>query len=536
MKIQNKLFTFSAFIIISSFAVIAVIMSLNINFSVYRERKVLLRHLIDNAVSSVSYYYQQYQSGKLTEEKAKKQAIEHIRFIRYNGNNYFWINGTSKKMVMHPLFPELEGKDASQLRDPNGKIVMTVNGMTIVNEAVKICLIQKQGYISYPWPRANNLELYLPKLSYVKLFSKWNWIIGTGVYIDDIKNIVSNYILKLSLIFSIIIIIALSFSYLLSRHFSRPIMAIIQEAVEIANQKFDNTLPEIRRKDEIGLLHSTILKMRQNIIQMINDLSEINQSLNTTNEKMQEAQEELHQKNESLEKTVILAEKANLEKSRIVAIVSHELRTPLTGISGFSEMLLLDETLSEKQIAYVKRIKSSAEKLVIILNDLLELSVIESGKISINNSSFNIVNTVQEIYENAKNQFDEKQLYFQFHPDNIVNVYSDPIRIHQIITNLIGNALKYTSIGGITLSIEKKENMLFFSVADTGMGIEDKDKEEVFEMFRQAKQLSNNQKGSGLGLAICKKILDIMGGEIQIKDNPGGGSIFTFTIPVINAI
>ena len=92
-------------------------------------------------------------------------------------------------------------------------------------------------------------------------------------------------------------------------------------------------------------------------------------------------------------------------------------------------MLLLDETLSEKQIAYVKRIKSSAEKLVIILNDLLELSVIESGKISINNSSFNIVNTVQEIYENAKNQFDEKQLYFQFHPDNIVNVYSDPIRI-----------------------------------------------------------------------------------------------------------
>ena len=225
------------------------------------------------------------------------------------------------------------------------------------------------------------------------------------------------------------------------------------------------------------------------------------------------------------------------EKSSFLAFVGHEIRTPLTGILGVAD--LLQDSLSggdNKRLA--RTISESGHHLDRLLNDLLDLSRLEAGKLSVSSTPFDL-NEARDLWQSriAGKRLD---LRIRVDGDAVARIESDAMRIRQILFNLMSNALKFTERGyiGVELStLEAAGNLkLRMTVEDTGCGISDSDKARLFESFEQAKaSTANTHGGSGLGLSIAKGLAGRLGGEIILADNPEGGSIFTVTIPVTRA-
>ena len=212
----------------------------------------------------------------------------------------------------------------------------------------------------------------------------------------------------------------------------------------------------------------------------------------------------------------------------------HELRTPIQTIIGTLE-LLEDTSLNPEQTEHVRQVKFSADILLALVNDLLDFSKIQSGQFKLERIPVNprtiLEETVDLISIEAHNR--GLELVTDFTEDVPLAVFSDPTRIQQILLNLVKNAVKFTSSGYIKVSLSNKENNLYFVVIDSGIGVPDEKKQLIFKEFCQA-DASTTRKfgGTGLGLSICKNLASLLKGDIGIKDNPEGGSIFWFSIPI----
>ncbi len=240
---------------------------------------------------------------------------------------------------------------------------------------------------------------------------------------------------------------------------------------------------------------------------------------------------------EELQKAKIAAEEANQSKSRFLANISHEIRTPMNEIIGMADLLQATE-LSPIQEEYVEIIKSSSDYLLSLVNDILDISKIEAGKLKLDKVSFNLKNVIVNIIKVYKIKAKEKgiKLIYNIHPDVPVYVKGDPYRLRQILINLIGNAIKFTKKGIIKVSVVKIEEIpsevkLRFSVRDTGIGINPAKTDLLFEVFSQIdNSTTKKHNGSGLGLAICKQLVEMMGGMIWVESKSGEGSEFLFTL------
>ncbi|MCF7804949.1 MAG: cell wall metabolism sensor histidine kinase WalK [Candidatus Marinimicrobia bacterium] len=223
-------------------------------------------------------------------------------------------------------------------------------------------------------------------------------------------------------------------------------------------------------------------------------------------------------------------------KSEFVMAASHELRTPLTSI-GMSIAILrehLDETLSEKDADMLETAHTEIRRLKSLVNDLLELSKIETGRIQMTFERTPASLITERIRSVFANQFDEKSIRFTEEiPDDLPEVKADSNKITWVITNLISNAIRYVKSGGqITLSAQHTHEHVYISVADDGAGIPEEYQSKIFDRFVQVQE-DNHGGGSGLGLAICKEIVRAHGGTIWVESDPGEGSTFTFTLPVV---
>ena len=234
------------------------------------------------------------------------------------------------------------------------------------------------------------------------------------------------------------------------------------------------------------------------------------------------------------------ADQANKAKSMFLANMSHEIRTPMNAIIGFSD-LLYSSIKDERQRSQIEAIRSSGKNLLIIINDILDLSKIEAGKLVIQNEPINIHNIIKEIETIFAHITNEKGIQFVIDkvdeiPDSLL---LDETRIRQILFNLIGNAVKFTDSGEVTLSVMKKikddyKIDLIISVKDTGIGIPADQHDRIFEAFNQQEgQRTVKYGGTGLGLTITRRLVEMMGGEIELLSEPGKGSIFTITLPDI---
>lgn len=239
-----------------------------------------------------------------------------------------------------------------------------------------------------------------------------------------------------------------------------------------------------------------------------------------------------------------IAESANRAKSTFLANMSHELRTPLNAILGFAQISGRDKTLSEKHLKNLEIINRSGVYLLSMINQVLDLAKVEAGKIELVEEPMDLLWLIEEINSLFRVKVEEKGLRFELHKADGLPRYiiTDGIKLRQVLINLLGNAIKFSERGKISLSVtferlldsnKKNQFQLQFKIEDTGIGMKSEEVKVIFEAFVQAGRGQISKEGTGLGLAISQKFVTLMNGEIKVKSKPGVGSTFYFDIPVI---
>ncbi|MDO8445052.1 MAG: ATP-binding protein [Deltaproteobacteria bacterium] len=332
-------------------------------------------------------------------------------------------------------------------------------------------------------------------------------------------------------------------SLYLSRYLTRPILTLHRGARAIEEGDLSYRI-SVKTGDEIEALAEGFNRMAASVEEATEELmaskEELQESLHQVtalNDELEAGKEELGRKNEDLTNANLRLKEIDHLKSVFLANMSHELRTPLTAIIGFSE-LLIDKVmgeLSHEQVDAMENILTSAQHLLDLINNILDLSKIEAGKMDLQPETFQPEAVMYLVRKTVSPLAERKKLTLNIETaEGIPEIFADPRKIKQILLNLVGNAIKFTPEGGtITIGAEFKDNCLVLSVTDTGIGIKPEDREKIFLEFQQLDDTaSRGAGGTGLGLTLTKRLTELHGGRIELESEAGKGSKFTVYIPL----
>jgi signal transduction histidine kinase len=322
-------------------------------------------------------------------------------------------------------------------------------------------------------------------------------------------------------------IMAMIASYVIVRYvIVKPVKHLRDVSDAIAAGKL-NIRSQIQTGDEFEELSHAFNRMLHNLVAMQQELRDVNVDLDRKVDELAQANMALFEMNRL--------------KSDFLATMSHELRTPLNSIIGFSEVLAGTEQLNERQRRYASNIQSSGKMLLGMINDILDLAKIESGKMEVRTEDFSIRDVCEALTSLARPIAERKNIDLELRLDEAIPLLrQDPGKLRQILYNLLSNAIKFTPEGGrVSLRVRTEGRFVVIDVADTGIGIAEEDREKIFEKFRQAGGpgqedgvLTREHQGTGLGLSIVRELTKLLGGDVHLESHPGQGSTFTIRLPM----
>lgn len=461
-----------------------------------------------SALAIIQDLHKESQEGVLTEAQAKEIAIRSLRNVRYGENDYLFIYDVHGNNIMHGARQEREGKNFIDATDKDG--ILWIRMMRDV-------AARGGGTYQYSFPKADETEPGL-KTSYTLPFTPWGWLIGTGVYTDNVEKQYRQTLFKFSAIILLIVAALSALIIRISRSISAPLSDLSLITERIAKRDFNVTIPAMKRADEVGMLARSMGFLLQEA-----------ESAERLRVEMVKAKE--------------LAEAANTAKNCFLANVSHEIRTPLTSIIGGLGVVLESkkETLSAQTLKLLKIASQNADRLLSLVNGLLDLTKIDAGCMILEAIPFSVRASLQRVIDAMQIKCAPKGLQLSIAVDESIPAQSigDPLRFEQVLMNIVGNAVKFTDHGGVSVSARmyKAENggeVFECAIADTGIGIPQDKLNYIFERFSQCDETTARRfGGSGLGLAIVRDLLRIMGGKIGVQSKEGVGSTFTIQIPFI---
>jgi signal transduction histidine kinase len=329
------------------------------------------------------------------------------------------------------------------------------------------------------------------------------------------------------------VLLAVLAGWLMSRQIEKPIRQLAGASEKVAQGDLSLSV-DVKSSDEIGILAHSFNQM---VLSLRKSRDELQQWGKKLERRVKQRTADLEQKSRELSKANVRLEELSQLKSHFLANMSHELRTPLNSILGFSEVLQdkMFGALNEKQEQYVNYIMESGQHLLSLINNILDLSKIEAGKMEIEVAKIRIGDLLKDsltmVKEMALKQSVELGLKLE---DDIPEIYADERKVKQIAFNLLSNAVKFTPDGGrVGIQAVKEQEDIRVTVWDTGIGIKEEDKGKLFKEFQQLDSGANKRyQGTGLGLALSKRLVEMHGGRIWVESEPGKGSRFSFTLPI----
>jgi two-component system sensor histidine kinase/response regulator len=483
------------------------------------ERKAELRSVIEAASSVVDQFHAEAASGHLSETEAKTLALNAIRHLRYENDGYAAAVSYDGVMLAHGAHPEWEGGDQAYR--------FTAAGPTDIRSLIDLAQ-GGGGYHQFSFPRPQG-GAPVAKLAYSRAYLPWNWVIFTGLYLDDVETAFYHQCL-IMLAFLVPLTVLLSAQMiLLGRSILQPLqrlgLAMTERSEDVSGQ-FRQPV-EWRSDDELGSVVSAY-----NLL-----LAQQTETERQLAERRAQLEELVKTRTAELEIARQQAEQSSRAKTDFLANISHEIRTPMNAVIGLSHLITRTK-LDDHQRDYVSKIDSAAKSLLAIIDEILDFTRIEARHLSLEVVSFKLDDIMRTLSDLIALPAGGKGLEVVFDVDSRIpsRLRGDPLRLNQILTNLANNALKFTEKGVITIAcklVGGSEHGLFlrFSVTDTGIGLTEAQQKQLFTPFTQAEtSLTRRFGGAGLGLAICKQLVGMMGGEIGVDSIPGRGSTFWFTL------
>ncbi len=444
-------------------------------------------------------------------EDFKLEIAQKVSSVRFRHGGYIFLNETDGDPIV------LDGKlyqGNFNFHDGTDSIKNSIFELQL--EAANS--LDGGGYFSYLWEKIEGGEA-VPKISFVKKFESCNWLVGAGFYVDEIDVVLDAQLVRMkkSLLRNLLHIFLIFIA----------ILALEYWLVYRFNSRYSDDFLHFTNFFRIGKGRYETIDVKKLHFEEFKQMGIIANEMIVEREKvyMQLVKEQKR------------ATESDRLKTAFLANMSHEIRTPMNAILGFSSLMTDSELSQENKDEFSQIIIDNGEHLLELINDIIDVSKIESEQMSFKKKKFSLdkfVKGIEKHYKEVVSKRVENQIRFEVSIKLPVNYLcnTDEFRLKQVIDNLIGNAMKFTQRGSVTLAVSKYRNKIYFRVKDTGIGIPAEDLENIFYRFVQSNVDSKkNYGGTGLGLAISENIVKHLGGEIGVRSKQGKGSEFFFFIP-----